>query len=60
MSDRMTTELVASTLQQALTHRKPPIDLIHHLDRSSQYTSIVFRKLLKAQYYCQPRPVFNP
>ena len=47
MSDRMTTELVASALQQALIHRKPPIDLIHHSDRGSQYTSIAFRKLLK-------------
>lgn len=47
MSDRMTTELVASALQQALIHRKPPKDLIHHSDRGSQYTSLAFRKLLK-------------
>jgi len=43
MSNRMTTELVASALQQALVHRKPPGDLIHHSDRGCQYTSIAFR-----------------
>lgn len=47
MSDRMTTELVASALLQALTHRNPPTGLIHHSDRGSQYTSIAFRQLLK-------------
>ena len=47
MSDRMTTELVASALQQALSHRKPPSNLIHHSDRGCQYTSIRFRNLLK-------------
>jgi putative transposase len=47
MSDRMTTDLVAGALQQALTHRQPPDNLIHHSDRGSQYTSAAFRKLLK-------------
>ena len=47
MSDRMTTDLVASALQQALIHRQPPANLIHHSDRGSQYTSHIFRKLLK-------------
>jgi len=47
MSDRMATDLVASALQQALIHRRPPDDLIHHSDRGSQYTSTAFRKLLK-------------
>lgn len=47
MSNRMTTELVASALQQALIHRKPPGDLIHHSDRGCQYTSVAFRSLLK-------------
>lgn len=47
MSDRMTTDLVTSALEQALLHRKPPADLIHHSDRGSQYTSISFRETLK-------------
>lgn len=47
MSNRMTTELVANALQQALIHRKPPADLIHHSDRGCQYTSFAFRNLLK-------------
>lgn len=47
MSDRMTTDLVANALQQALTHRNPPADLIHHSDRGSQYTSADFQDLLK-------------
>lgn len=47
MSDRMTTNLVTSALEQALLHRKPPTNLIHHSDRGSQYTSINFRETLK-------------
>lgn len=47
MSGRMTTDLVTSALEQALLHRKPPADLIHHSDRGSQYTSINFRNTLK-------------
>jgi putative transposase len=47
MSERMTADLVAQALQQALTHRRPPADLIHHSDKGSQYTSGDFQKLLK-------------
>jgi putative transposase len=47
MSDSMTTDLVASALQQALIHRNPPDKLIHHSDRGVQYTSHAFRALLK-------------
>ena len=47
MSERMTTSLVSGALQQALLHRKPPVNLIHHSDRGSQYTSHDFQKLLK-------------
>lgn len=47
MSDRMTSDLVMQALQQALIHRKPPSNLIHHSDRGSQYTSRAFRRLLK-------------
>lgn len=47
MSDRMTADLVTQALQQALTHRRPPADLIHHSDRGSQYTSNDFQEFLK-------------
>lgn len=46
MSDRMTTDLVAAALKQALIHRQPCADLIHHSDRGSPYTSLEFRDLL--------------
>jgi transposase InsO family protein len=47
MSDRMTSNLVMHALQQALTHRRPPSNLIHHSERGSQYTSSDFQQLLK-------------
>jgi transposase InsO family protein len=47
MSDRMTTDLVSKALQQALIHRQPPANLIHHSDRGCQYTSQAFQALLK-------------
>lgn len=47
MSESMTADLVMSALQQALIHRKPPSDVIHHSDRGSQYTSHNFQALLK-------------
>ncbi len=50
MSDRMTTDLVSHALQQALLHRKPPSELIHHSDRGSQYTSADFQALLKRHH----------
>lgn len=50
MSDRMTDDLVITALQQALRHRQPTTQLMHHSDRGSQYTSKEFRDLLKK--YC--------
>src|SRR6516164_9856560 len=47
MSDRMTADLVAVALQQALTRRKPSAELIHHSDRGCQYTSQKFQALLR-------------
>jgi putative transposase len=47
MSDRMTADLVAIALEQALTRRKPSTGLIHHSDRGCQYTSHQFQALLK-------------
>jgi putative transposase len=47
MSESMTADLVISALQQALIHRQPPSDVIHHSDRGCQYTSHNFQALLK-------------
>ena len=47
MSERMTADLVAIALEQALTRRKPSIGLIHHSDKGCQYTSHQFQALLK-------------
>ncbi|AEF87702.1 Integrase catalytic region [Delftia sp. Cs1-4] len=41
MGERMTTDLVLSALNMALTQRKPQ-DVIHHSDQGSQYTSLAF------------------
>lgn len=50
MKDRMTDHLVIEALEQALIHRRPSGDLVHHSDRGSQYTSQNFHKLLD-QYH---------
>ena len=39
-------ELAVSALQHALTCRKPPLGLVHHTDRGSQYASQEYRDLL--------------
>jgi putative transposase len=38
--------LITSALQMALGRRQPTVDLIHHSDRGSQYTSSRYRALL--------------
>ena len=43
----MTSDLVTSALQEALTKRTPGVGLIFHSDRGSQYCSRSFRKQLK-------------
>ena len=47
MSERITTDLVLTALQQAIIHREPAGNLTHHSDRGCQYTSNDFRQLLK-------------
>lgn len=47
LSDRMTTELVLSALEQAYETHQPPGRLLHHSDRGSQYTSAAYRLQLK-------------
>jgi hypothetical protein len=39
-------ELAVSALKHALTSRKPPLGLVHHTDRGSQYASGEYRQLL--------------
>jgi putative transposase len=39
-------ELAVSALEHALTSRKPPLGLLHHTDRGSQYASHDYRGLL--------------
>jgi len=43
---RMTTDLVARALEQAVALRRPPGGLIHHSDRGSQYCSHAYQALL--------------
>jgi putative transposase len=50
MSERMTTDLVLSALNQAVIHREPTSGLVHHSDKGSQYTSKEFQKQLTI--YC--------
>lgn len=47
MSERMTSDLVCQALNQAIVHRQPGEELIHHSDRGCQYTSDVFQAFLK-------------
>lgn len=47
MSDRMKADLVCQALKSAYWRRKPPVGLIMHSDRGSQYASDEHRKLIK-------------
>jgi putative transposase len=50
MGERLDTDLVERAWQMAVTNRCPPVQLLHHSDRGSQYTSEVYLNLLtKAQ-----------
>ena len=42
MADSMRAEFVVSALEMAVARRRPPPGLVHHSDRGSQYTSLVF------------------
>ncbi len=46
MSERMTRELVGKALFSAMKAKRPPIGLIHHSDRGSQYCCRDYQKLL--------------
>ncbi len=47
MMDHMRTALVSQALWMAVKQERPPIGLIHHSDRGSQYASGDYRKLLE-------------
>ena len=46
ISKRMTTDLICKAMIMAYNLRQPPIGLVFHSDRGSQYTSRRYRKLL--------------
>ena len=49
MQSSMTSQLVADALMMAVWRRGKPVELLHHSDQGSQYTSEHFRELLKEQ-----------
>jgi putative transposase len=46
MSDRITRDLTLAALEMALARRRPPLGLLHHSDRGSQYASDDYRRTL--------------
>jgi transposase InsO family protein len=53
MDDHMRVSLVNDALEMAIQRRKPPIGLIWHTDRGSQYASNAHRDLLQAHSIIQ-------
>jgi transposase InsO family protein len=47
MADRIDAELVKHAWEMAAKHRRPPVQLLHHSDRGSQYTSDAYLRLLE-------------
>lgn len=47
MDDRMDATLVENAWKMAVINRHPPVHLLHHTDRGSQYTSEVYLELLE-------------
>jgi len=47
MSHKLSQELTAAALKDAVSRQKPPEGLIHHSDRGRQYASYVYQDLLK-------------
>ena len=49
MHDSMTSQMAADALMRAVWRRGKPMELLHHSDQGSQYTSEHFQELLKEQ-----------
>lgn len=49
LDDHMRTDLCLAALNDALTRRQPPKNLVHHSDRGSQYTSRTYQQKLRAK-----------
>lgn len=49
MQSSMTAQLVADALMMAVWRRGRPVELLHHSDQGSQYTSKHFQQLLREQ-----------
>ena len=49
MSSEMTAQLVLDALMMAIWRRGKPMELLHHSDQGSQYTSEDFQRLLDDQ-----------
>lgn len=47
MSHKLSQDLTAAALKDAVSRQKPPEGLIHHSDRGRQYASYVYQELLK-------------
>ena len=47
MGERLTEDLALNALEMALVTRKPAPGLLHHSDRGSQYTGLVYQRRLK-------------
>ena len=48
-SERLKKDLALTALSRAIALRRPPLGLIHHSDRGSQYCSLDYQKLLAKQ-----------
>ena len=44
LADHLRAELVVDALEMALARRRPDVGLVHHSDRGSQFTSLIFTR----------------
>ena len=44
LADHLRAELVVDALEMAVTRRRPDVGLVHHSDRGSQFTSLIFTR----------------
>jgi putative transposase len=48
IADHLRAELVVDALEMAVARRRPDVGLVHHSDRGSQYTSLIFTRRCRA------------